>query len=173
VTRALRKAEELVSVFGLKHPPVPVEEIAQRLGAQLVFEPYEGPDAISGMLYRRESTTIIGVNSAHPRPRQRFTIAHEIGHLLLHPGDMFLDGAYNFRDRSSGTGTHRREVEANVFASALLMPEAHVKAALDQLLSRNPYASSQEIAQEVARSFVVSRHAAELRLIGLGFIAVG
>lgn len=173
MTRASRKAEELVTTFAPRQVPIPVEEIARRLGAHLVFEPYKGPDAISGMLYRNDKTTIIGVNSSHPKPRQRFTIAHEIGHLILHPGEMFLDGAYNFRDQVSSAGTNRREVEANAFAAALLMPEASVRAALDQLLSRSPYASAQDVAERVMKLFVVSRQAAELRLAGLGLIAVG
>jgi Zn-dependent peptidase ImmA (M78 family) len=170
--RAMRKAEELVASFVGVQPPVLVDEIAHRLGATVVFEPYSGPDAIAGMLYRKDATTVIGVNSSHSKQRQRFTIAHEIGHLLLHPGEMFLDGAYNFRRQVGSPGTNRREAEANAFAASLLMPEAHIETALERILSRNPHASPQEIAEAVAKLFLVSRQAAELRLTGLGIISV-
>ena len=54
-------------------PPVPVERIAKALGAQLRFSPLD--DELSGMLYVKEDTSIIGVNVLQHPNRQRFTIA--------------------------------------------------------------------------------------------------
>jgi Zn-dependent peptidase ImmA (M78 family) len=47
---------------------------------------------VSGILFRDGEHHVIGVNSAHPLARQRFTIAHELGHRALHPGrELILD----------------------------------------------------------------------------------
>ena len=63
-------------------PPVPVKRIAKSLKAQLRYSPLD--DELSGMVYVNEGTPIIGVNALHHPNRQRFTIAHECGHLVLH-----------------------------------------------------------------------------------------
>jgi Zn-dependent peptidase ImmA (M78 family) len=68
---------------------------------------------------------IVGVNSLHAPNRQRFTLAHEIGHVVLHRH--ILEGAVHvdrvlLRDRNSSTGTDQLEIQANAFASELLMP---------------------------------------------------
>src|SRR5262245_61528186 len=105
----------------VESPPVPVERLAEGLGAEIVYQSFEGD--VSGMLYRDENRNLIGVNSAHGANRQRFTIAHEIGHLKLHAGKpVFVDsfgGRVNLRDGTSDL----QEVEANAFAASLLMPQ--------------------------------------------------
>lgn len=65
---------------------------------------------------------IIVVNNNHSSVRQRFTIAHEIGHQQLH-----YDGVEILhRDFISSFGINRREVEANTFAAELLMPHEEI-----------------------------------------------
>ncbi|MGH7751081.1 MAG: ImmA/IrrE family metallo-endopeptidase, partial [Candidatus Dormibacteria bacterium] len=63
--------------------PINVEYIAQRLNATVRYAKL-GAD-LSGMLIRDGDRTIISVARSHAKVRQRFTIAHELGHLLLHP----------------------------------------------------------------------------------------
>ena len=101
--RAEKKAKELLEIQGITDPPVPVETIAEKIGAKLAFEPFEGTDDISGILYRKGRQSIIGINSAHPNTRQRFSIAHEIGHLILHKKNLFVDKVVrlDFRDSRS------------------------------------------------------------------------
>ncbi|WP_301176672.1 ImmA/IrrE family metallo-endopeptidase [Actinomadura geliboluensis] len=43
-------------------------------------------DDVSGMLVREPTRTVIGINQGHAATRQRFPVAHEIGHLQLHKG---------------------------------------------------------------------------------------
>src|SRR3954453_4396124 len=73
---------KLLSRSHMRRAPVDVESIAKRAGAVL----HKGVVAkeISGFLLRHKETPIIGVNIRHPSTRQRFTIAHELGHLFLH-----------------------------------------------------------------------------------------
>src|SRR6266851_1759525 len=105
-------------------PPIPVEKIARLLGADVRYEPFEGE--LSGMLFREKGRSVVGVNALHSRTRQRFTIAHELGHLLLHSdNDLFVDKHYRVRrDRRSSEASDYAEIQANAFAAELLMPTA-------------------------------------------------
>ena len=169
--RVVQKATAVLEKMGVASAPVPVEEIAGRLGAKLVFEPIE--QDVSGMLYREGESAIIGVNSLHANTRQRFTIAHEIGHLLLHEGKpMFVDKLVrvNLRDATSSAATDKQEIEANRFAAELLMPVAFVESEVRDLLKRNEDISVDEFTQKMADRFKVSRQAMEIRLSTLGIL---
>jgi Zn-dependent peptidase ImmA (M78 family) len=87
------------------------------------------------MLYRDGDIQIIGVNSLHHPHRKRFTIAHEIGHLILHKGRaVHIDRSFrvNLRDTRSALGTDRDEIQANFFAASLLMPTEFLLADLKE-----------------------------------------
>lgn len=80
---------------------------------------------VAGVLYRQGDHKVIAVNQMHPLTRRRFTIAHEIGHLVLHRGvPVHVDQGFriNLRDPSSAQGQEIEEIEANAFAANLLMP---------------------------------------------------
>lgn len=154
--------------------PVPLEQIAKKLGATVSFEPFEGQ--LSGMLYRDALHTVIGINSAHPHTRQRFTIAHEIGHFRLHKGrPVIVDKAMqeklvhlNRRDENSSRATDREEIEANQFAAALLMPRDAVLREVQRRVARHRKLSDDLLVEELASVFDVSTQAMEYRLINLG-----
>ena len=108
-------------------PPVPVDRIAKALGIQLRFSPLD--EQLSGMIYIRDGVPIVGVNSLHHPHRQRFTVAHECGHFLLHEdrnlqGEVHVDKEFSIlmRNSVSTTGSDEMEIEANFFAAELLMP---------------------------------------------------
>jgi Zn-dependent peptidase ImmA (M78 family) len=168
------RAIELLKDCGYaNYIPVPVDRIAASLRAVVRYQPFEADD-ISGLLLRQDGQpAIIGVNSVNAPVRQRFTIAHEIGHLLLHEGKgLILDRLVrvNFRDAVSSTATDRQEREANAFAAALLMPDERIVEQLDQLTSGR-LRSDTAIVQHLARTFDVSRQAMEFRLINLGLLS--
>jgi Zn-dependent peptidase ImmA (M78 family) len=161
---AERRAIAVLKDSGVSEAPVPVERIARRLGAQITYESFEGE--ISGMLYRNRGTTVIGVNSRHAPTRQRFTVAHEIGHLLIHKGQpVFIDRfvRVNWRNGES----NREEVQANAFAAELLMPRALVRKAIERALSRRRDVTPQELVSVLAKSFEVSAAAMQYRLTNL------
>ena len=120
--------ERLLFEREIKKPFVPVESIAESLGIQVQRD--QVGDGLSGFLVRTTGTgeAVIGVNANHTQRRQRFTIAHELGHYLLHEGEaVHFDGekpgvTVNLRNRESSTGETDIEVEANLFAAELLMP---------------------------------------------------
>ena len=79
-----KKVSQLLRQFRVRRPPVPVDQIAKKLGLLLVQLPAE--DEISGAIIRKDDRVIIAVNPTHHMNRQRFTIAHELGHYFLHQG---------------------------------------------------------------------------------------
>lgn len=119
--RVRKRASDLLQ--GQTAPPVDLKRIADTLGAEIREFDLE-PD-VSGILYRQESRTVIVYNVRQALSRQRFTIAHEIGHLAMHKGTpVHVDHQFriNLRDPNSARGTDVEEIEANAFAANLLMP---------------------------------------------------
>jgi Zn-dependent peptidase ImmA (M78 family) len=162
-TEFMEKVEELLDRFNVKEPPVPVDTIARGLGAELKYVPFDGD--VSGMLYRDGASTIIAINSLQPVNRQRFTIAHEIGHLLFHEGRkaVYVDTGYvNFRGHGDQDGDER---EANQFASLLLMPERFI---IPDLAEAQFDIESDERVESLRKRYKVSSQAMSIRLAKLG-----
>jgi Zn-dependent peptidase ImmA (M78 family) len=118
------KAEELLVMNHISMPPVSVEAIAASVGAAV--QKVDLKDNLSGFSYPKGPQRTIGVNLRHAHVRQRFTIAHELGHLLMHTQDLHYDRQFSmqFRSEISAHGTDPKEVAANAFAAELLMPES-------------------------------------------------
>jgi len=122
------RAQTLLDDLGLGNIPVPVNKLAKYLGAQLHYSPLD--NELCGMVYVKDGIPIIGINALHHPNRQRFSIAHEIAHLVLHrehiSNIVHVDKGFPVsvlrRDSNSATGTERLEIEANQFAAALLIP---------------------------------------------------
>lgn len=165
--RIRESVETLLKKYGVKATPVEVDDIARGEGAIIRCVPLG--DDVSGFLYQENDKVIIGVNSSHPKERQRFTVAHELGHLLLkHSDPVHVDratGAVKFRDRVSETGREDDEVEANAFAAELLMPSGllvrHLRGSAD---TANP----DDFVENLAKDFKVSVQAMTIRLGNLG-----
>lgn len=160
------RAAELLRTHGLLVTPVNVSVIADRLGAAVVFEDLD--DDVSGFLLREKGVSTIAINKQHHPNRQRFTMAHECGHLFLHAdkGDrLWLDKTLFFRDGSSSSGDQFAEIEANQFAAGLLMPEELILG----MLGKERLISEIDVVR-LAMRFEVSERAMTVRLISLGLI---
>lgn len=164
-----KKVIELAELFPkLVKPPVNLKSIMKSLSIKFEEKDYEGQ--MSGAAIFNGNEMIVAVSSKEPESRKRFTIAHEIGHLLLH-----ADQALNIdikpvslnRDLSSTTGESWREVEANYFAASLLMPKEDVN---------SHFAKWSELEEDVrlkklAQRYEVSMQAMSVRLNTLGLIS--
>ena len=171
MTRIEQAAQRLLDAHGITNPAVPVDRLAIARKITVAFEDLGSPD-VSGLLYRRSGVAVIVVNENHGRHRQRFTIAHEIGHAELHDSETYLDGlaTLRFRDGRSATGTNTEEREANGFAAALLMPAEWVRARFINLITgRRPMDEGTAITQ-LADEFDVSEQAMHFRLVNLNLI---
>ncbi len=163
-----KRADQVRRDAGQTSLPVDVEAIADWLGARVVYEPMSRD--LSGLLFRDGDTIVIGVNSIHPSNRQRFTIAHEIGHLVLHEGQpVVLDHVVrlNYRDARSGTATDGQEIAANKFAAELLMPAALIRAEASRIRDAGKSIDDRFL-QYMAEGFEVSAEALSNRLTNMG-----
>lgn len=159
-------AFQLIQSIGILTWPVDVHLVAQQHHIKLV--PYTFIGEISGVLVEKEGIFTIGYNNSHGTNRQRFTIAHELGHYFLkhQRQGFFVDEKPNilYRDTASSTGEYAQEREANAFAAALLMPRNFVEryifdTRLDLL--------DDDVLEKLARDFKVSTGAMAFRLSNL------
>lgn len=157
------RAEEVLREAAVKGLPVPVEEIAATYQILIRRAPHA---EFSGMLVRKDGRALIGVSSSEPSVRQRFTVAHELGHYFLHPNkDAFVD----YRDNKDGVRRTPREKQANMFAAALLMPR-QVLLKDFKAIAKDGFADD-ELAT-LARRYAVSEDAMRYRLMNLNILGL-
>lgn len=153
-------AHQTLIEHGMYSIPVDPVVIANRLGIRVSNAVFSDA-SISGMIAQRGGKKSMLVNSNDSIERKRFTIAHELGHSILHfdnEGE-FVDSATDlFRTEAPTDGPHNKEVEANAFAAALLMDAELVKKVWNEL-------NNLEL---MARVFMVSDSAMGIRLNSLG-----
>lgn len=152
----------------VRRAPVPIEKLAAILGVEIRYRPFSGE--LYGMVHRgRDGSAVIGVNSSDATSRQRFTVAHELGHLLLHEDtSLHIDERFpiGLRTRISGLAVDEREVEANQFAAELLMPLEFVRKDVDFLRGTDVDVAIAKL----ARKYKVSIEAMTIRLSALRFV---
>jgi Zn-dependent peptidase ImmA (M78 family) len=165
--KARKAARTIVRDFGVKGAPVPVERIIKAKNIVLQYAPLD--EDLSGMAYIKDGVGIIGINALHHPNRQRFSAAHELAHHELHEREIrkavHVDRGFRMllRDDVSSQGVDPLEIEANAFASELLMPNEFLMTALR--------ASGLDIEDDagieaLARKFRVSSSAMRYRLAG-------
>jgi Zn-dependent peptidase ImmA (M78 family) len=172
VAQAWKAAEAVLLKHKVRRAPVSIERIA-RSYADLVRRPLE--DDISGALIPlSEDNWVILVNSLHHPNRQRFTIAHELGHLMLHRYKTpHADRRFRLRDARSSEGSVLEEIQANQFAAELLMPRLLIMKELRHSNFEHSPADDSEseefekLVRGLAKEFRVSRQAMTVRLSSL------
>ena len=156
----MRNDSELFDEIISRHqnkPPIPVVTIAREMGVN-VYKSDGWPDYISGLIREDPehggwSGYAIYTNANHTNKRRRFTIAHELGHYVLHRdliGNGITDDAL-YRSRLSGL----IERQANRFAAKLLMPWNLIIESTEQGINT---------VKGLADKFDVSRSAMSIRL---------
>lgn len=160
---------KLLEDYAVERIPIPVREIAKNRGLEV--KPYDLGETVSGVLVIKDGEGFIGYNFNDSKVRQRFTIAHELGHYELHynpteRSTLFVDKQFKvaFRNENSSTGEMQNEKEANAFAAALLMPKKFI---IKEIENRHLDLSDDKNLQILAKSFNVSISAMTFRLINL------
>ena len=136
--------------------PVPVLDIAKNKRIDVKEYGFQDNESISGVLLQIDDGSWgILINENHTPKRQRFTIAHEIGHFLLHEKPVIDNDIRAYYRAPLDESTNPEwEQEANLFAANLLMPEREVKDIYEEY----------ESIEDTARFFGVSISAMAYRL---------
>ena len=164
----IEKAVEQIKLdTGLSYPENNLLEIANQLGAKVedaTLPDFNGKKVKGYIKWFTEAekdanpgySARILLNTNQSATVKNFTLAHEIGHFLLHQGEESY--RIDLQDYSHEGDPHNQETEANFFAGTLLMPKDKFFIALRE--SKN--------LDQVAKAFGVSKPAVEARLKWLG-----
>ena len=164
VARARQAARRLLRDFGVESAEhIAIEAMAGRAGATIVTSPTDPLDSASARLVRVGARATIRVSDRirHPGAR-RFSIAHELGHLVLgHEESIGAMCGESVGGARHGPHRPQLEIEAHAFAAELLMPEALVRRRCEV----SPV--TLEIPRAIAQDFRVSLLAAARRFVEL------
>ncbi len=149
--------------------PIDIEAIAIARGLKVVAYKL-GPD-VSGLLSIENGKGTIAYNEIDSPVRQRFTIAHELGHYELHKekSHLFVDQQFIYRSQNSKNTEVNKimEQEANLFASMILMPTSIVWKEFEKMQFD---LGSEGTIDELAKKFKVSVAAMTIRINDLGLL---
>lgn len=131
---------------------------------------FDYPDSVSGYTRVNDmNKPEIVINSNHVEGRRRFTMAHELGHILMHWGwpNKKLnknDVSILYRDGSSELLSNNVEREANEFAAQLLLPLNVIKDALPKAIDDFDETEYSKLVASVSKTFNVTRPFARRQL---------
>jgi Zn-dependent peptidase ImmA (M78 family) len=148
-------AKEVLRTHWNRRIPVDPAALATSLDATVIAADL---GELSGQFTMTDSGPVIRYNQHEARVRQRFSIAHELGHYVLSHGDAFRDPAKNFR----ASQFDHKEIAANQFAAEVLMPEEAVSELIQGGISN---------LRSLAAHFDVSEAAMKYRLKKLGWVS--
>ncbi len=157
-------AHDVLERHHLTTLPINPLTLAHREGIQVTNARFADDDLVGAIIKRGDDVAIL-VERSDPPFRKRFTIAHELGHHFLHLSQdgEYVDKEVNlFRQHPSEerepSPTRRQEIQANLFAASLLMPEHEVRR----------YWEERRSITDLARIFNVSVEAMGYRVTSLG-----
>ena len=165
---AIRSAGDLIREYKINtKSAIDVKDICKQLGINLFItdisdlEEKYNKKKVSGALYFADGKADIFVNAKDSEERQRFTIAHELGHYFLH-----IDKTSAQKRAIVSLRSDRNDLErsADFFAAELLMPADRVNDVYKEFEEKQkiPYIS------DLAQIFNVSKAAMHYRLDSLG-----
>ncbi len=145
-------ARALYKYINIETAPIPLEPILDAEKIELREDSFAN---IDGIAFKGPEYRLIVVNHNLPPERKRFTIAHELGHIVMpHRGGYQI--CYPGRNK-------RMEGAADRFAAELLMPEPLVRRLWERYKDNREYRIS-----VMAEKFVVSKSAMAIRVRRLG-----
>lgn len=152
VAYARQMARKVLDRYDLTGPPVDIEAILKAEG--YVIERRLWPNSVSGVSLKEQR--LIGVNGNHSRVRQRFTLGHEYGHLILRhqTDDIPVSLSSIDQEPQEIRYSNVEEREADIFSGELLVPLNFIK---------RSWAKCKDI-EALAREYEVSRDVMVIQL---------
>lgn len=122
-SKATQTAQKVLKDNSVENPPTPIVDIAENSGLkvrEVSFGKYS--DQVTGYIDLKRS--VIYVNKNDSNHRKVFTIAHELGHYLLHRAELERDPKISIllRKPLGAPDPNPLEQEANAFAAEVLVP---------------------------------------------------
>jgi len=151
----------------LSNAPVNVEAIIHCWGIEL-DKNAELPEGVAGQIRKKQDGGYkISVNKKDHYYRQRFTMAHELGHFMYHTmemGDLGTMDSVKYKSLDNSNIGDQEEIEANKFGASILMPEdLIIKHALEKKVIIDNKINEDGL-KEIAKIFQVSYQAMEFRI---------
>lgn len=174
--------DKLLQSLEITQAPVNLNIIAEKMGVKIKRNADWDKLGYDGEIYLDENNhPEIWISPTIHANRQNFTLAHEIGHLVLD----VLPNIDNFRDPiKDDYSTMRRdgsknsiEIRANNFAARLLMPKSFIYDSGAKIVEEyqkefgpNAKLKIDDFIEKIAQIFQVSKDAMKYRLMNLGII---
>lgn len=138
-----KSPEQLLAESGQTNQvPVNIEVILENCGIKAIPTSFEALEStpelanqgeILGLLLVHGEDVGLFYKASDTEHRQRFTMAHELGHYCIHYGDAIKDSSY-IEFRNNMNGGEKKEIEANTFAGEILIPEPSLRNIINRLL---------------------------------------
>lgn len=156
-------AEDVLSAYNISVPIGNIDEIVEKLGGTIQKEAFFSDGAVE----KEGNGFKIIVSPFQDEKRERFTIAHELGHLFLHMGYRTNNELWEKQENNiyHRIGNSEKEYQANEFAAAFLMPATEYLSVLNKVAEGNIVDTS-----KIAEYFNVSIEAAANRGKFLGYL---
>jgi Zn-dependent peptidase ImmA (M78 family) len=133
--------------------PINVNKIAENFDIPVYFQKLD--DDLAGCFISETGKSAIAINSKDSIVRQRFTLAHELGHFISYKFQEKIGSIFDGRGVLASLGVDPEEIFANKFAAEILMPK---KEFLEQMKKSNGDVN------KVSEYFNVSKYAIEIRV---------
>jgi Zn-dependent peptidase ImmA (M78 family) len=162
------EAKKIITHYGYSVDSIPVNVKHILIDKGIIVKDMDLPNGISGVLDTRGKKPLVLINSTHSENRQRFSMAHELGHFLLQTSftGVHMDKATYFRSNLSAEGTDIDEKKANRFAAELLIPTNILLVKLQEYPDLIDSDDDSPI-QDLANDFMVSTAALMFKLSGV------
>lgn len=157
LSRVDEEHREIISVH-TSRKPVPLGAMAKDLGITVKVSALER--GRSGLIEYNEGSYTIKINRYETRERQRYTLAHEIAHFLLHRDIIESSGGIVDNVLYRSGQPEEIEYQANRLAADLILPNEY----LISDLSSVGVPITDEVIERLAREWQVSKAAMEIRL---------
>ena len=170
MTYARNLAKKLLTDHLVHVAPTPLDDIVKNNHIEITEREFPENSTIDALLIKKGGNATIVVNKSHSSNRKRFSIAHELGHCLMHTQDeLYVDKDVLERTFIFTRSTEKRddeEKEANLFAAELLMPSALIKKDFLRLIEQR----EENIFSKLADDYKVSETALTYKLMNLNLL---